>query len=76
MGKVIEVKWAEPKGNPEELLLDIDDISYCNRVITGNWLYKVDYIHINLKNGSELLLNDGEKLYKLIRKELRNTFMD
>ena len=78
MGKVIEVKWAEPKGQPEELLLDIDDISYCNRVTTGvSWEYpKVDYIHVNLKNGSDLLLADGEKLYKLIRKELRNTFMD
>ena len=69
---MIEVKWAEPKGNPEELLLDLNDIAYCNRVTTGNWLYKVDFIHINLKNGSDLLLKDGEKLYNYI-KEYKQT---
>ena len=69
MGKVIEVKWAEPKGNPEELLVDLDDVCYANRVTTGNWLHNVDYIHVNLKNGSDLLLADGEKLYNLIKKE-------
>ncbi len=64
---MIEVKWAEPKGNPETFLLDIDDVCYANKVTTGNWLYKVDFIHINLKNGSDLLLADGEKLYNFIK---------
>ena len=66
---MIEVKWAEPKGQPEELLLDINDVCYANRVTTGPYPNKVDYIHINLKNGSDLLLADGERLYNLIKNE-------
>ena len=65
---MIEVKWAEPKGNPETFLLDLDDICYANRVTySGSWSNKVDFIHINLKNGSDLLLADGEKLYNFIK---------
>ena len=64
---IVEVKWAEPKGQPEKLLLDLDEIAYCNRVTTGPYPSKVDFIHINLKNGSDLLLKDGEKLYNYIK---------
>lgn len=70
---MIEVKWAEPKGQPTEVLLNLDEIAYCNRVtkddiprIDKNKMI-VDYIHIQLKSGTDLLLADGEKLYNFIK---------
>ena len=74
---VIEVKWAEPKGQPEELLLDLDDIAYCNRVTyltfgTPNITLQkgdLDYIHVKTKTGDDLLFADGKKLYDLIKRE-------
>ena len=73
---IIEVKWAEPKGQPEELLLDLDDIAYCNRVTSLTHSYspifinqnELDYIHVKTKTGDDLLLADGKKLYDFIKK--------
>ena len=75
---IIEVKWAEPKGQPEELLLDLDDIAYCNRVTVLTYgtpnitLHQgnLDYLHVKTKTGDDLLLADGKKLYDFIRREL------
>ena len=74
---IIEVKWAEPKGQPEELLLDLDDIAYCNRVTyltfgTPNITLQqgdLDYIHVKTKTGDDLLLANGKKLYDFIKRE-------
>ncbi len=80
---IIEVKWAEPKGQPEELLLDLDDIAYCNKVVANKeevhfvqpdgkrgWETVNDtYLHVQLKTGTDLMLADGKRLYDFIKKE-------
>ena len=74
MAKIIEVKWAEPKGQPETFLLDIDDVSYCNLVWVGERDEYLNFskslaLHVSLKNGSDLLIKDGEKLYNYIKEQ-------